>query len=715
MKSSLLPILLCLIILSGCSISKWIPEDKQLVREETISIHNPEKVPNPSKLKNQLSLKVKPIIKYGLGNSGLWIYYKTKTDKEKGLKYWINKKFGKKPIYFESKIFERSRLVLQNGMHEEGYFGTIISLDTTTHGKFVDIDFGIKSKGRYHIDSIIYPADTIPFAQLFQKAKRASPIIEGQYYRKSNVDKERDRLFDELGEQGYLDFEKSLIVFYIDTTKTDLKTDIYVDITNLSDSSNMNRYVIGETFVFPDFNLNKTDSLEALTDTIRLDRLNIIQSSEVLKPKAISRVFLQDKGSLASTTTQYVAINRFQNLGMFKFTNANFEKRVVEEEAFLDRYFYLTPSLTQDLLGEAEVNNRTGGLFGSALSLTYTHRNLFRGAERFDASIGGGIETQFGQFSNFTNTLDFNVSIGLTIPHFVLPFRWSIKNSNSAKTTIKFGNSLQIRKDFFTISAFNVSWAYKWQPNNKTTLEIAPARLNIVNLNSTTPAFDDLLIQTQRLKSSFENTFILGLDFTYTFNNQSSKVNAPYVSATVNVSTSGNLLSLFDRSLKKDGEGFKQLLGTRYAQYLKIVPEFRYYIPQKNGLIATRIGLGLGLSYANSEQLPYTEQFFVGGSNSIRAFRLRQLGPGSFLSSSTDQDVAFFDQTGDIKFEANVDYRVNLGGFFKGAIFLDAANIWSLRSDSRPEGVFKVDKFYKEIAIGTGIGLRLDFDFFVLD
>jgi len=699
---------------SSCSVSKWIPEDKQLARKARIIIQNPDKVPNPNQLKQQLALKIKPTIKYGIGNTGLWIYYKTKTDKEKGLKQWINRKFGKAPVYYDSKVFDRSSIILQNGLHENGYFGSEVRVDTTSEGAFVDIEFGVNSKGRYTIDSIIYPADTVPFAELFQPSRRARPIVEGQWYRKSNIDKERDRLYDKLGAQGYLDFEKSSILFYVDTTKADLKADIYIDIADNRDSSNMNRYVIGETYVFPDYNLNKADSITIRKDTIHMSRLDIIQSSEVLKPKTISRAILQDKESLASTKTQYVAINRFQNLGVFKFTNASFQKRVNDDGAFLDRYFYLTPSLTQDLIGEAEVNNRTGDFFGSALSATYTHRNLFGGAERFDASISGGIETQFGQATSFTNTLDFNASVGLTIPHFVLPFRWSVKNSNSAKTTIKIGNSLQIRKDFFTISAFNTSLSYRWQPNNKTTLQVTPINLNLVNLVSTSAAFDTLLSETPRLRSSFENTFILGLDFAYTYNSQTSGTNDPYLFATFKVGTSGNLLSLFDGSLKDDGEGFKQFLGARYAQYLKIVPEVRYYIPHKNGLLATRLGLGVGLSYANSDQLPYIEQFFVGGSNSIRAFRLRQLGPGSFLTDQVDENVAFFDQTGDIKFEANIDYRVNLGGFFKGAIFLDAANIWSLRSDTRPEGVFKIDQFYKEIAIGTGVGLRLDFDFFVL-
>jgi len=232
-------------------------------------------------------------------------------------------------------------------------------------------------------------------------------------------------------------------------------------------------------------------------------------------------------------------------------------------------------------------------------------------------------------------------------------------------------------------------------------------------------SFQELLKSNIRLKNSFEDVFIVGSTYTFKYNSAPKSKASPYYYFQADIGTSGNVVSLFAKDkLTELGQDTTQLfLGRPYAQFLKFAPDFRAYFPRQNkNLFASHVAFGIGLPYGNSEELPYIEQFFVGGANSIRAFQIRELGPGSFVDESillTD-DNQFIDQTGDLKLEFSLEYRFKIIRYLNGAVFLDGGNVWLLNSDDRPEGVFKFNRFFKEIALGTGYGLRLDFDFFVI-
>ena len=697
----------------SCSVTKHIPEDQSLITGYEVSLENPELVNKPKKLKTTLNTIPKLVPSYGLGNSSLWIYYKSDSGKEKGLRSWIQRKFGKPPVYYQPKQIENNRIILENRLHNIGYFGATVKVDSTFSGKKVEFDYRILSKGQYQIRNIHYPIDSSRLSTYIQQLKKDRILKSNSYYSKANIDLEKIRLYKKLGENGYWELPENTIHFYVDTLVGNKKADIFIDINQPQDTTSFHPFYIGNRIIFPAYTLDNNLNTIA-QDTIKNKQFTLIQNRRILKSRAFRRIIAQEKGELANKVLQNTAIKKLTDLGVFKFINVRYEKTYRGDSIILNQKYLLTPALSQDIIGEFQLNNRTGSFFGTSASITYTHRNLLKGAERFDATLSSGVETQFNSNTNFINTLEFNADLSLSVPYFIFPFKLDkADNFEASRTAIKITNNLQQRTEFFTINALSTSFGYTWKQNQFINHAFDPIRINWVSLLDKTETFEAILDEDPRLRTSFENTFILGLEYTFTLNTQQLDLIKPYLFFRNKISTSGNVIGLFTKQPSAN-ESSKTIFGVPYAQFFKIVPEIRFYIPRKENLIATRFVIGLGIPYGNSKELPYSEQFFVGGSNSIRAFRLRQLGPGSFFNNNPEAEDQFIDQTGDLKLEFNIEYRFPIFGYLKGAVFLDAGNVWLLESETRPEGVFQFNKFFKQIAVGTGLGFRLDFEFFVI-
>jgi outer membrane protein assembly factor BamA len=259
-----------------------------------------------------------------------------------------------------------------------------------------------------------------------------------------------------------------------------------------------------------------------------------------------------------------------------------------------------------------------------------------------------------------------------------------------------------------------MSLGYSWHTNKNRFHQFNPININYFFLTNTTPEFDLLLDENPSLEQSFEDQFIIGGTYSYTVSDQLKKKDQNYLYFKSSFDLSGNLAQVLTKTVGNKNDQRNEILGLPYAQYVRTDFDFRYFWNLRNDrLIATRMLLGLGLAHGNSVELPYTKQFFIGGSNSIRAFRPRGIGPGSY--QSPNDNSLFIDQSGDLKIEANLEYRARIYGVFKGAVFLDAGNVWLLNdAPNRPGGVFKSENIYNEIGVGTGAGLRLDFTYFVL-
>jgi outer membrane protein insertion porin family len=415
-------------------------------------------------------------------------------------------------------------------------------------------------------------------------------------------------------------------------------------------------------------------------------------------------------GRLQKSTISYL-----QNLDIFKFINLQNEQRITDSTNFVDRTFYLTPADVRDVRLDFETNTRSGSYFGISTSANFTNRNWLGGAERLDLGISVGAETQLGGVSQFINTFEVKAEASLSVPKLFVPFKTDALYRNYvARTRFQLSNAYQIRAGFFTTNRLSAEMTYDWRANRMLHYQFSPISIGFNRTFSIDPDFQAELADNRRLEESLKNFVMLGGEYQMTYSSENLKEKKPYFFFHGNLKIVGNMPYATATLVSKKEEPY-QFLGTPFSQLAKITLDARYYRPRRKQSWAFRFNSGLAVPYGNSEVVPYAEQFFIGGSTSLRAFRLRQLGPGSFVNPDID-DLDFFDQTGDIKLELNAEYRFDLAAYFKGAVFVDAGNIWLLNETigELNQGRFQFNSFLEELAVGTGLGLRLDVSYFVI-
>jgi outer membrane protein assembly factor BamA len=710
-----LTFLTTLILNASCSMTKGLKEGQQLHFKTNLQYANPEKVDKKGKVEFDLSTIAKPTPATGLAKLQVgWYNALNKNGKEKGFGAWLQRKFGKAPVIYDNSLVESSRQAMEKYMQDHGYFGATISLDTTVSKRKVTVNYTITSKGQYIIREIHQPADTLPLTSLMAGHQKETLIETGQPYDLLSLTAERARLASLANNNGYFEVDKDNFYFFVDTTAGDRQVDIFLRLKQTGDSSTYRIYYMGESFVYPDYSLeNDMDSLQF--DTIRYSDLTIVQQEKILRPSVMSRLVWQNDPQRFNLRYQNFAVSRLLNLGIFKFVNLRFDKRQEQDTLFLDRQLYLTPGLMRDVSVEFQVNSRSGNFLGSEVGLNFTHKNLFKGAELFSTSLTTGFETNINaDGSNFINTLNISGKTSLELPGIYAPFikRKEVRGEVLPRTVFSIGDDYQQRPGFFTVNSFNFSAGYNWQ-RRRLQHSLNPLFVNLVNVLETSGKLDSLLQQNRRLRTSFENVLILGLNYAFSLTNQTSNPGSNYFFYRAGFESAGALLNAVAQA---GGQARpKEVFGTPFSQYLKIDNDFRYYIPLRKALIASRFNVGFGYPYGNSSVLPYIKQYFIGGASSLRAFRIRTLGPGGYETIQDDEGSNFVDQTGDMKLELNLEYRFPIVGVLKGAFFIDAGNIWLVKGDAderspQAEGRFDFSTFYREIAIGTGLGLRVDFE-----
>lgn len=696
--------LILTLICSACSSTKHLSEGELLYTKTNIHFENSVKINKEKQVISDLSEMARPVPNAKLK---LGFYNLMGTKIKKGLRGWLRKKLGEPPVIYDDMQIERTRLRMTKYLTDNGYFGAKVVVDTIVKKRKLEADYRIFSKGQYTIRKVIWDSDSTELERTLREFSKETLLKNGQYYNQINLNGERAKLAAIANDHGYPDFNAEHIYYFVDTTAGNLMADIFLKIKPPNDSTGHQYYFLKNAYVFPEYDLNLANI--TFQDTIlKKEGLYIIQNHEILRKNVIDRAVSQEKGDVFSKKFQDITVNHLLDLGVFRFVNLKYVRRKIGNQNILDRYIYLTPDGIIDVTGELELNNRTGNYLGTAATVTYTHKNLFHGAERLNISVTGGLESQIGSGISFINSADLNVQAGISAPKFLVPFK--IKKPSRfyvPRTELKTGVTFQKRIDFYTVNSLQFQFGYNWRETRRVRHELYPISINRLRLTDRQPAFDTLLMNDLRLERSFDDVFIAGVKYAYILSNQEPDSRKDFFFFRVDIKNSENLFVLFTNEIG----------GLPVSQFFKFNSDFRYNFVFRKTRLATRFLLGTGLAYGKSDVLPYSEQFFIGGSNSVRAFRLRGLGPGRFIDDTLDNDAIenqFIDQTGDIRLEWNVEYRFPIFSYLKGGIFVDAGNIWLIKSDDRPEGVFNFNRFYREIAIGTGFGFRLDFNYFVI-
>jgi len=707
-------------LFTSCSVSKHLNDDARVHTKTNIKIDKPEIIVNRKKVEPVLYSIANPKPATGISKWQTNLYNKQSkkakrdsTGRAKGIRGWIIRTIGLPPVYFNSKRINRSRNSLKKYFYDNGYFGTTIKVDTIVKKKEVTVNYNVFAKKQYHIRNIHIPNDSLEIVRKIFNPEQKSKLIPGTPYSQVNITSERERLTELANNLGYINASKELFYFFVDTALGGRQADIYIQLQQPKDSTVFKAFHLNQDIIFANYSLLK-DMTGA--DTTDIDNHRIIQKKNIIRPKVLANIINGEKGEIYSLKKNDNSLTRLLDLGIYKFVNLKIDQEIDDTSYLFNRTYLLTPGLMQDVTAEFEANSRSTSYFGIAASVTYSHKNIFRGAERLDIILSGGVGSQVSGSERLLNRLDGAFEIRLTLPKLLPPFS-KVKTSGAfvPKTLINFGNNYQHWAEYYTVNNFITQYGVRWSKAIKRIHQLYPININQFHVLNITDAMRDLFVENPRLESSFTDVFILGFFYNYTLSTQTTNTTLPYFYMRTGFETSGNLANLLISTFDNQQEKPYKIFDVPFSQFVRLDGDFRYFIPLRNKAFVSRFIAGIGIPYGNAKVLPYIKQYFIGGPSSIRAFPFRAIGPGSVVPPIPEEN-SFIEQTGDMRLEVNFEYRFPLISYLKGAVFVDAGNIWLLNDidDTAPEGVFDINRFYKEIAVGTGLGFRLDLNVLVI-
>ena len=715
-KAPLLYFLFVILFLAGCGGTNKIPKDELLYTGAKIKIEGNEPSKKERKaLKTQLELLVRPKPNSSfLGMRPKLFFYNLagQPKKEKGFRYWLRTKVGEPPVLYSKVDLEYNKSVLQNFSENNGYFNTKSSADSTRSGKKAKVSYTVTPNKRYFIREVKFPQDSSAIASLVRKTERRSLLKTGEPYSLEVIKTERERIDARLKEKGFYYFNADYLLIQVDSTVADHQVDLIVKLKTDAPEQSKMQYKINNVVVYPNYSINTNDVTSSSDSIVKYKDFTIIDSENLFKPSIFDRTLYFKKGDYYNRTNHNLSLNRLVNLGTFKFVKNQF--KVADTIGnYLDAYYYLTPLPKKSIRVEVLAKTNSANYTGTELNLNWSNRNVFKGAEQLTISAFGGVEVQVSGQNNGFNVYRVGTEASLIWPRIIAPFKFESSSGFVPKTKATLGYEFQNRTKLYSLQTFKGSFGYLWKQNERKEHLLNLTEITFASPQNVTPLYQEQIDANPSLEKVIEKQLIFGPTYSYTFTNtmQKRKKNTFYYKGSIDLA--GNVTGLISGANIKSGDTIK-VFNVPFSQFIKIENEFRHYLKlTEDSQLASRVIVGAGFAYGNSNEMPFIKQFFNGGTNSIRAFRARSIGPGSF-DGSTNANTFLPDQSGDLKLEFNTEYRAKIYGLVKGALFLDAGNIWLLKENpDKPGAKFSKD-FMNEIAVGVGAGLRFDFSFLVL-
>ena len=712
--------LLLILLSAACSNTKYLPKGESLYIGHTVKIESDTTKKKESKaLEEDLSglVRPKPNSKFLGLRIKLWLYnIAGKPKKEKGLKHWIRTKFGEPPVLASSVDLLKNTEIMQNRLENRGYFHALVEGDTTEKNRRVTATYLATPGPQYLISTVNFPADSSELERAIAGAAPGTLLKPGDSYNLDVIQGERNRIDQLLKEQGFYFFRPDFLIAKVDSTVGRHKVDIFMEVKPTTPQNATRVYTIDDIYIYPNFSLNADTSKR---NAVLFEGYNVIDEEHLFKPQVFNRTMFFKPGDVYNRREHNLALNRLVNLGTFKFVKNRFEEDNFLDSARLDAYYYLTPyrkkSIRAELFGTTKSNNSTG----TQLNLNWRNRNALGQAEQLSLTGYAASEVQVSGTQTGYNTYRFGGEATLSLPRFIIPF-WDVNTAQEyvPRTIVNLGFEYLTRQKLYGVNSYRGSLGYDWKENINKQHELYPISINYVNSTRVTQEFTDSVRNNPQLAPSLlkaiEEQFIVGSTYSYLYNNQPQvgRKNHTYFNGTADVA--GNVLGLVTGANNNPGDP-KELFGAVFSQYVRLDGDYRYYYQTgRNTQWANRVFAGFGLPYGNSRELPFIKQYFTGGSSSNRAFRARSVGPGTFRPDDASVRNFLPEQSGDIKVEFNSEYRAKLSGPVHGAVFVDAGNIWLYNENPGKPGARFTGDFLKELAVGAGIGIRLDITFLIL-
>ncbi|MCC7232270.1 MAG: BamA/TamA family outer membrane protein [Bacteroidia bacterium] len=736
-RYQLLYVLLILFLIQGCSPVRHIPDGNYLlvknqVRSDT-SILEKEQF---------LSLiKQKPNRKFlGFYRFYLQIYNLGAGGDSSRFKNWL-KRIGEEPVVLDSSLTDRSLEQMNLFIRQQGFFRGNATDSVIIYGKKrAGVIYKVKYGEPYRYRHIEYSTQDTNINKHMKFLETTSLLHPGDRYNEDVLEQERERISRELKDRGYYYFSKNFITFTADSSVGNHQADIFLYINRINENidpslignnpvRNHQSYHLRNILIQADYDPRNPEE-SAPSDTVFYKGYYFLSRGEqqALRYDAIVNVLFIKSGDTYLQRDLDYTYDRLQGLNVFRFINMVFTevpRNSGRDPWLLDVKIQLTPNDRQDFTVESELTN-TGGNKGIAGSFGYSNRNIFRGAEVLDFRIKAAVEA-IPNFNDsienkklfFFNTYEIGPELTLKFKKFLKP-GFMLRNTSryfNPTSIMTLGYDYQNRPDY-TRSVLNFSFGYNWEGSKTQRWIWYPFVINSVNVRPA-PSFTAKLdsLHDPRLSYSYQTHLILSQRLTWIFNNQQDNSQKNFFYVRGNLELSGVVMSLLAPAirLQKDNDGNYLVSGIKFSQYVKPDIDISYHdIIDKNNTMVYRIAAGVGFPFGNSKALPFEKSFFGGGANSLRAWSARTLGPGSY------RNTIFIEQSGDIKLEGNLEYRSFLFTVFgssrlEGAAFIDMGNIWTRNNDpNRPGAQFNVRNLFSETAVGSGLGLRFDFGFFIL-
>ncbi|NTS43058.1 BamA/TamA family outer membrane protein [Flavisolibacter sp. BT320] len=704
-----------LLLLVACSPTKHIPQGDALYTGADVTLTAQNVKPGQEKiLRADLKgmTRPKPNSRF-LGipfKLMLWNFFYT--TKEKGLKKNLQNKLGEPPVLASDVDLDANTQLLDNYLENKGFFSAGVTADSTWKGKKASVSYTANAGNQYKIRSVVFdPDSSSQLTAAIREISENTLLKPGEPYDLDLIKGERLRIDALLKERGFYYFSPEHLLVQVDSTLGTNEVDMRVVVKPDVPAVARQIYSINDVYIYSNYSLNSARADTNRTQGVFHEGYYVIDRRSRFKPKLFSRTMLFQPGDVYNRTDHNQTLRRLMDLNVFKFVKNRFDP-VAADSPKLNAYYYLTPQSEKAIRAEIGANTKSNNLNGSEVSFGFTHRNTFRGAEQMDIRAYVGTEAQFSGSFQGTSTFRIGGELNFSIPGFVTPFfRFRPKSSYIPRTNIQLGYEALNRRTLYTLNSFRGGFGYLWKESIAKAHEFYPIAITYVQPLNVTTKFDTSLRNNPTLRHIIDTQFILGSTYQYTFNQDAlglQRRNTFFFNGLADIS--GNVAGLL---VGENNAGEKRLFDLPFSQYLKLEVDGRWY--RRIGLNhtwANRIVLGYGLPYGNSRQLPYIKQFFTGGNNSIRAFRSRTVGPGTYVAPLVQGFIP--DQTGDIKLELNTEFRPKISGPLYGALFVDAGNIWLANTDpNKPGGTFGKN-FLKELAVGAGVGIRLDIQIFVI-
>ncbi len=728
------------VLLSSCNVTRLIPSNDYLLQR--VKVEEDKSLPRSERIKGDEVTKYirqKPN-KHFLGTDFYaWIYLMANPEKDNG---WNNlkRKMGEPPVLFNMRDTERSASNLKVYLDSRGYYSSDVDfeVDTTYRHKRAKVTYSLHQGKPYHISSISYDFRDRNLEPVLLPDTINTLLHKGDIFDISVLEAERQRIALYLKDRGYYNFSVNNVEYLADTLGGDRKVGVKVIINqNLAGYnargeaiySNNEVYRLRNVNVIPRYNAvfakSNTENYFKGFDSVEYKGLNVLFRDK--RPKVRPKVLRGAIPIYPNYLYNYSEVNRtYSNLmamGYFKSARINFTEvtnsktEVVANkpvERLLDCDIYCTPSLQQSIKAELEAAT-TSSFYGLTAVLGYQNRNIFRGAEMLEITGTAGYEYMKAPNSKKKHAMEFGIAASLSFPRFLLADYAIRSNTTAPKTKFELSYNYQDRP-YYQRGLSSISWVYSWRRNTNSSFVIRPIGINLVDVSYIDQNYFNSL-QNKYLKYSFQSQLIVAISGSYLLNKNYKSAPNNTTTVRANLELAGNLLSGLSHLLSHPAEGkdYYELLGIRFSQYARADVNASHKIMfGKVTALAARLYAGLAYAYGNSDAVPFDRLFYAGGSNSMRGWAPRTLGPGS---TPAPTNVVYPTQLGDMKLEANLEFRFPIWGMFHGATFFDLGNIWYVGrkgADYPDSSVFHFNSFYKQLAFNTGVGLRLDIKFAIL-